>query len=77
MLHFAGATATHFAIAYDNSKLVKKLVEVGASILQRANGTFFMPIDQQWPIPRKKTNFEGKALECTMDKEKYETVLYM
>nr|QZK27843.1 transient receptor potential cation channel subfamily V inactive [Cupiennius salei] len=56
---YYGASAMHFAIAYENSKLVKKLVELGANILQRANGKFFMPIDQQWPIPRPKTNFEG------------------
>ncbi|XP_055936835.1 transient receptor potential cation channel subfamily V member 5-like [Argiope bruennichi] len=56
---YYGATAMHFAIAYENSKLVKKLVEIGADFHQRANGKFFMPIDQQWPIPRAKTNFEG------------------
>lgn len=58
--YFVGASAIHFAIAFENSKLVKKLVEIGANILQRANGKFFLPIDQQWPIPRPKTNFEGK-----------------
>ncbi|GIY47172.1 transient receptor potential cation channel subfamily V member 5 [Caerostris extrusa] len=56
---YYGATAMHFAIAYENSKLVRKLVEIGADVHQRANGKFFMPIDQQWPIPRAKTNFEG------------------
>ncbi|XP_035225616.1 transient receptor potential cation channel subfamily V member 5-like [Stegodyphus dumicola] len=56
---YYGASAMHFAIAYENAKLMKKLVEIGADVLQRANGKFFMPIDQQWPIPRAKTNFEG------------------
>ncbi|XP_054709166.1 transient receptor potential cation channel subfamily V member 5-like [Uloborus diversus] len=56
---YYGASAMHFAIAYDNGKLMRKIVDVGGDIFQRANGKFFMPIDQQWPIPRAKTNFEG------------------
>lgn len=55
----------HFAIAYENSKLMKKLVECGANVHQRANGKFFLPIDQQWPIPRPKTNFEGNTYNKT------------
>lgn len=66
VFNLSGASALHFAIAYENNKLVKKLIEVNCNVLQRANGKFFMPIDQQWPLPRPKTNFEGNTQKHTL-----------
>lgn len=43
--YFAGASALHLAIAYNNNELVQDLIEAGANVNQRAigkNDLFFL-----------------------------------
>uniref|UniRef100_A0A6P7GQ50 Transient receptor potential cation channel subfamily V member 6 n=1 Tax=Diabrotica virgifera virgifera TaxID=50390 RepID=A0A6P7GQ50_DIAVI len=58
---YLGASALHLAIAYNNNELVQDLVEAGANVNQRAEGSFFLPRDQQRPKPAKHTEYEGLA----------------
>jgi len=56
---YHGLTALHLAIAYGNDELAEVLVQAGAPINQKADGTFFHPKDQQTNKPAKNTNYEG------------------
>nr|QGX90117.1 putative inactive [Schistocerca gregaria] len=58
---YLGASGLHLAIAYNNNELVQDLVEAGASVSQRAIGSFFLPRDQQRPRPARHTDYEGLA----------------
>ncbi|KAL1514086.1 hypothetical protein ABEB36_003405 [Hypothenemus hampei] len=58
---YLGASALHLAIAYSNNELVQDLVDAGANVNQRANGSFFLPRDQQKARPAKHTEYEGLA----------------
>ncbi|XP_048506571.1 uncharacterized protein LOC105692131 isoform X3 [Athalia rosae] len=58
---YLGASALHLAIAYNNNELVQDLVEAGATVSQRATGSFFLPRDQQRMNPARTTDYEGLA----------------
>ncbi|CAG0914329.1 unnamed protein product [Notodromas monacha] len=58
---YLGASALHLAIAYHNSDLATSLVECGATINQRAIGSFFQPYDQQCSQPLSETSYDGLA----------------
>ncbi|CAB3229660.1 unnamed protein product [Arctia plantaginis] len=58
---YLGASSLHLAIAYSNNELVQDLVDVGADVMQRAIGSFFLPRDQQRVPPARQTNYEGLA----------------
>ena len=57
----AGESALHIAIVYGEFDMVKRLVESGANVNQRATGTFFLPEDQKMAA-NTATNYEGWLL---------------
>lgn len=57
---FSGESCLHIAIVYGNFELVKRLVECGADVNQRASGQFFLPEDQKRGKKKRETNYDGK-----------------
>ncbi|XP_064606487.1 transient receptor potential cation channel subfamily V member 5-like isoform X2 [Liolophura sinensis] len=58
---YYGESCLHIAIVYGNFELVKRLVECGANVNQRATGQFFLPEDQKRGKKKKQTNYDGYA----------------
>ena len=56
-----GESALHIAIVYGEFDMVKRLMESGANVNQRATGTFFLPEDQKTEA-NTTTNYEGKHI---------------
>ncbi|KAG1653514.1 Transient receptor potential cation channel subfamily V member 6 [Nymphon striatum] len=54
----SGMSALHLCIAYNEIGLMKKLIDCGADINQRATGVFFRPTDQHHN-PKKISSYEG------------------
>ena len=59
MVFLLGESALHIAIVYGEFDMVKRLVESGANVNQRATGTFFLPEDQKMAA-NTATNYEGR-----------------